>query len=260
MGAYVTERMTNYMWNPMQYDKFSDELIRPAIELIARIPNLQFNSIIDLGCGDGKVTNILKTKYNPKKIIGIDKSKEMLNNAYQYKDISWQNNDINNIQDSFDLIFSNASLQWVDNHQLLLNKLILHTNKVLAMQVPNNYNYPSHILINETINEHPIFKEKLFNKIRQNPVLAIEEYYNLLFPITSRVDIWETQYLQQLYGDNPVLEWVKGTALTPVKANLNNQEYENFLLNYNKKLLTAYPKMNNITLFPFSRIFIVTYK
>ena len=250
------------MWDPKQYNKYFKQRNRPAIELIEKIPQNTYNSVIDLGCGDGAITKTLQDKYNPTNIIGLDSSASMLKKAKEMNsNITWQLESINDFKNNFDLIFSNAALQWVDNHEALFEKLILATNISLAIQMPNNFNAPSHVLLRETITENPEFKEKLTTTIRNAPVLDKNSYYGLLCKKMSYIDIWETEYLQQLSGANPVLEWVRGTALTPIRAKLSQEEYTEFEHIYNKKLLKAYkPAINGITLFPFSRIFIIASK
>lgn len=250
------------MWNPNQYNKFSNERNRPAYELISRIPNNDFNSIIDLGCGTGSITKILQDQYHPDIITGLDSSDSMIEKAKtDYPNINWQLGDIAQFTGEYDLIFSNAALQWLDNHDILLNKIISRTRKVLAIQMPNNFNYPSHVLLRETIYENEKFYKKLASIIRESPVHSKEAYFKILYKQVSYLDIWETTYLQQLSGNNAVLEWVRGTALVPIKDKLDSSEYEEFELCYNEKLLKAYPPLDNgTTLFPFSRLFIVAIK
>lgn len=250
------------MWNPDQYNKYFKERNRPAIELIERIPQNTYNSIIDLGCGDGVITKALHDKYHSKSVIGLDSSKYMLEKARKVDTgITWQLANIKDFEGNYDLIFSNAALQWVDNHAELFKKLMLSTNNTIAIQMPNNFNALSHILLRETILENSLFKEKLASTIREAPVLSKNDYYELLCKHVSYIDIWETEYLQQLNGDTPILEWVRGTALTPIRAKLTEDEYKEFEFIYNEKLSIAYkPQINGITLFPFSRIFIIATK
>jgi trans-aconitate 2-methyltransferase len=247
------------MWDPKQYNKYFKERNRPAIDLINQIPENKYQSIIDLGCGDGVITNYLHNKYNPKHIVGLDSSSSMLEQAKQisYK-IDWQLSNIGNFTGNYDLIFSNSALQWLDNHEKLFNHIISSTNSTIAIQMPNNFNSPSHTLLVDTILEYPKFKNKLITTIRQEPVHNKNFYYDILYKDLATIDIWETQYLHQLEGDNPILEWVRGTALVPIKSKLNPDEYQEFEDIYNQKLLSVYkPQTNGITLFPFNRIFIL---
>jgi trans-aconitate 2-methyltransferase len=250
------------VWNPNQYNKYFKERHRPALELIERIPQLTYQSIIDLGCGDGTITSMLHEKYSPQNIIGLDSSASMLATASKNNvNITWQQGDIAKFNDSYDLIFSNAALQWVVDHESLFKKLALSTQKVLAVQMPNNFSEPSHVLLRETISENHVFKDKLFSSVRANPVFNKDVYYKLLRAQMSSLDVWETEYLQSLSGENPVLEWVRGTALVPIKEKLSVDEYNQFECIYGSKLKEAYPMTaDNMTLFPFKRIFIVATK
>ena len=250
------------MRSPEQYNKFEDHRTRPALDLLEMIPDLEFGSAINLRCGDGYITQMLKKEFNVSKVVGIDSSATMLEVAKQnYTDINWQQNDISTFTDKYELIFSNAALQWLPSHEILFTHLISQTNKVLAVQMPHNFMAPSHVLLRETIDEHPKFSNKLKGKIRINPVLEMDQCYDILSKHTKNINIWETTYLQTLSGEDTVLEWVKGAALVPVADNLNLEEFTEFKDIYNKKLRIAYPKpTDGITLFPFKRIFIVATK
>ena len=248
------------MWNPEQYSKFEQERIRPALELISRIPDLNFKSAIDLGCGNGEITQILQRKFNLESTTGLDSSEEMLNEARKIFGIEWTKGNINSVKNNYDLIFSNAALQWLDNHELLFGDILAKANQAIAIQLPNNFNYPSHVLLRETIFENALFKSKLKHTVRESPVLKAETYFQILNQKVGSIDIWETKYLQQLSGENAVLEWVKGTALVPIKAALTTDEFESFINIYNEKLLKEYTAYGDITLFPFSRIFIIAIK
>jgi trans-aconitate 2-methyltransferase len=250
------------MWNPTQYNKFVDYRTRPALDLIARIPDVAISSLIDLGCGSGYITKLLQTKYTNADVTGLDSSSEMLDAARErFPSIKWQLENIANISATYDLVFSNAALQWMPNHEKLLPNLLEHTNQVLALQMPNNFDYPSHVLLRETINENTIWKDKLINQMRENPVLSQLQYTQLLQDKVRYLDIWQTQYIHLLEGDNPVLEWVKGTALLPIQENLPAEEFNKFIASYSAKLRRAYPQgANGITAFPFSRLFLIAIK
>jgi len=247
------------MWNPEQYNKYSSQRNRPALELIARIPQQDYASIIDLGCGDGVITEILQHKYQPKNIVGLDSSNNMLNQARKNNaQITWQLANIATLEHDYDLVFSNAALQWLDNHKALFTQFISRSRKTIAIQMPNNFNAPSHVLLRETILENANFHEKLATTIRPAPVLPKNDYYNILATHMTYIDIWETEYLQQLDGEDAVLEWVRGTALTPIKAKLSANEYAEFEAKYGEKLRQVYkPYPNGKNLFPFSRVFMI---
>lgn len=260
----TAKKKAKFMWNPTQYNKYHDYRTRPACDLINAIPDLAYRSAIDLGCGTGHITQMLADKFKPASLTGIDSSQAMLSKAQvSFPQLNWVLGDIGDTQKlgQHDLVFSNAALQWLPGHAQLFLQLLQQTNKVLAIQMPNNFQAASHVLLRETINENALYREKLRAIVRADPVMNLAQYYALLSPATRHLELWETSYLQQLEGDNPVLEWVKGTALLPVQANLTAQEFVEFKQCYNAKLLQAYPKdANGVTLFPFSRLFIVAVK
>jgi len=249
------------MWSPEQYEKFKLERNRPALDLIGNIPDLSYHSMIDLGCGNGEITQMVKERFNIANAIGMDSSESMLEKAKMNKGITWEFGSISDsLHGQYDLVFSNAALQWVGKHDILFKQLAQCTNKVLAVQMPKNFAEPSHVLLRETILENPHFSSKLKHTIRQDPVLDGAYYYDILKHDFSNINIWEATYLQMLSGENAVLEWGKGTALVPIRENLNEDEFTHFCEIYNKKLLQAYPPQDNVTLFPFQRIFIIANK
>lgn len=252
------------MWNPGQYNQYHDYRTRPARDLINAIPDLGFASTIDLGCGSGHITQMLGERFKPASLIGLDSSEPMLAKARaDFPQLDWRLGDIgaSDALGQHDLVFSNAALQWLPGHERLFPQLLAQANKVLAVQMPNNFQAPSHVLLRETIAENPLFQRKLQSIVRSDPVLSLERYFALLGPLAKHLDLWESSYLQQLDGENPVLEWVKGTALVPVQENLTAEEFVEFKQVYNAKLLKAYPaNPQGVTLFPFTRMFMVVVK
>lgn len=168
-------------------------------------------------------------------------------------------------QEPADLIYSNATLQWLTEHHKLFPKLIgaLKAGGYLAVQMPLSWGLPSHRLMRETLaNGGPdgmaLGTEQLRQAVAPKWVLDAQEYYDLLAGCTRSLDIWETEYLQILEGVNPVLEWVKGTGLRPILNGLDDRERELFLTEYARRLQAAYPvKADGRTLYPFRRLFIV---
>ena len=223
-----------------------------------------------MGCGPGNSTILLRDEFANANIVGIDSSEEMLNQARKmYPQLMWKLEDIAHLSSNADLIFSNAALQWLPNHEQLFPHLFSMVNNggVFATQMPCNFSYPSHMLLRETIKENSAWQSKLAHIVREQPILSEtpvygkSAYYDILVKNAKYIDIWETEYLQQLAGENAVLEWVKGTALSPVRNNLSLDEYDKFIDIYNTKLLKEYPQQDNgITLFPFKRLFIIAMK
>ncbi len=157
-----------------------------------------------------------------------------------------------------DLIFSNAALHWLDDHQALLPRLLgsLRPGGVLALQMPRNHGEPSHTAIVETVESGP-WRERLEPLLRRRPVAPPEVYAELLLPLVTSLDIWETVYMHVLPGENPVVEWTSGTGLRPLLAALQGRERDDFLTDYAARTARAYPRRDDgLTLFPFRRLFI----
>lgn len=249
-------------WDPQQYEKFSDQRLRAGYDLLARIPMQAFQTVYDLGCGTGQLTRLLPHYWPDAKIVGVDNSPEMLTEARKKPaPIAWEQHDINTWHPAQipDLIFSNATLQWLNNHAQLIPKLInfLQPEGVLAIQMPTNFNAPSHRLILIAARSGP-WRKTLEPLLRPNSVLTPEQYLEILTPITQSQDVWQTTYYSLLSGENPVVEWVKGTFLKPLLDALKEPERSQFLADYSERIKAAYPVRNDgLTLFPFQRLFLV---
>lgn len=252
-------------WKPAQYQKFSEARLRPALDLLARIPDREYGTIHDLGCGPGTVTRILAERWPDARIIGVDQSPEMLIEATKTgADIAWVEADIEYWSPAAapDLIYSNAALHWLNNHNRLFPRLIqlLAPGGCLAVQMPLSWNLPSHRLMRETLADGGA-GGTLSKTMARRPVEDAGTYYDLLSGHAARIDIWESEYLHVLEGDNPVLEWVKGTGLRPVLDGLAGAERERFLSEYSRRLRAAYPaRADGRILYPFRRLFIVAGK
>lgn len=251
------------MWNPDVYMKFSDLRTRPALELASRAGPVPEGLIYDLGCGPGNSTEILSSLNPGARLIGVDSSTEMLARAADEGPARarWALADLETWQadEPAHLIFSNAAYQWLDGHERLFPALLgsLKPGGRLALQMPQNFAAPSHVLMRETASNGP-WAEKLKPLLRHDPVGSPEFYYDLFAPLAASVDIWETDYAQILEGDDPVFDWVSGTALRPLMAALDEEEVSAFSDDYQAALRAAYPKRcDGKTLFPFKRIFMV---
>lgn len=249
-------------WDPQQYSRFAGQRLRPALDLIARIPIEHPRTVVDLGCGTGNVTRVLRSRWPDAGITGVDGSPQMLAEARKAEsDIAWEQFDVAgwNPPAKFDLIFSNATLHWLDDHPALFARLCgnIATGGALAVQMPRNFGAPSHELIHELALSPP-WRDALGTRLRPQPVLAPEAYYGLLAPHARSLDIWETEYLQILEGENPVAEWTKGTWLAPLLAALAPGARADFEAAYRRQVARAYPRQpDGKTLFPFRRLFIV---
>ena len=185
-------------WDPQQYSRFAGQRLRPALDLIARIPIEHPRTVVDLGCGTGNVTRVLRSRWPDAGITGVDGSPQMLAEARNAEsDIAWEQCDVAgwNPPAKFDLIFSNATLHWLDDHPALFARLCRNVaaGGALAVQMPRNFGAPSHALIHELALSAP-WRDALGALLRQQPVLAPEAYYRLLAPHARSLDIWETEY------------------------------------------------------------------
>jgi trans-aconitate 2-methyltransferase len=253
-------------WNPDQYLRYAQERERPFWELIARVEERPPRQVVDLGCGPGTATAALLSRWPQARIHGIDSSAAMIEQAathaqppqltFELQDIrSWQA-----LPGSIDLLLSNAALHWVPGHLDLFERWLatLTPEGSFAFQVPRNFDQPSHTLLAQ-LAASPEWAGKL-GGVRQRALdlPSVEEYHERLSALGANVDIWETIYHQVLSGPDPVLEWVRGTALTPYLAALDPGEAVAFESRYAATLRDAYPQLaSGGTLFPFKRLFVL---
>jgi trans-aconitate 2-methyltransferase len=261
-------RVAGSTWDPAQYGIFADHRLRPAMELLERVPLSDPRLIYDLGCGTGEITGIMANRWPGARVIGVDNSPQMLAKAAAVSDeIAWIEADVASWQPDGapDLIYSNATLQWLDDHDALIPRLfgLLAPGGCLAVQMPMSWDLPSHRLMRETLAHGgpggaPIGPATLREALDHVWVADAAHYFDLLSPNTRSLDIWETEYLQVLEGENPVLDWVSGTGLRPVLNGLADADRAVFLASYAATLREAYPRRSNgQTLYPFRRLFMV---
>jgi trans-aconitate 2-methyltransferase len=262
-------------WNPEQYEKFSSHRGRPFAELTSRVGASAPETVVDLGCGPGPLTLSLVSRWPNARIIGVDSSAEMLDQARRndrQKRVEWvraeaESWDPVQVGGPVDVIISNALLQWVPSHRQLVPGWIraLAPGGWFAMQVPGNFTSPSHTLLREVAARSPRADELLARLRGGGAVSEPTAYVALLAGLGCAVDAWETTYQHVL--DNgvdqggPVLEWTKGTALLPVFEVLKDEsERADFIAAYGDALLRAYPRQPFGTVFAFRRIFAVAHK
>lgn len=261
-------RVAGTSWDPAKYGAFADHRLRPGLELLDRVPLADPALIYDLGCGPGEITRIIANRWPNAAVIGVDNSPEMLANAASVPSaVQWVEADIAawRPDQTPDLIYSNATLQWLGDHDALFPRLLdlLPPGGCLAVQMPLSWDLPSHRLMRETLahggpDGTPIGPSALRDALAHVWVAGAAHYFDLLAPHASSLDIWETDYLQVLEGENPVLDWVSGTGLRPVLNGLSTRDREIFLPRYTAALRDAYPQRDNgQTIYPFRRLFIV---
>ncbi|GGX01040.1 trans-aconitate 2-methyltransferase [Streptomyces noursei] len=264
-------------WDPQQYLHHSGHRTRPFHDLLARIPQLPRPDrparIADLGCGPGNVTVQLADRWPDAHITGFDNSPEMLKEAESYAgptpggghlDFAPADAATWTPEEPYDLIVSNAALQWVPNHPDSFARWIdaLTPGGTFAFQVPGNFTSPSHALLGELC-DSPQWRDRLDRHGRRFVhILEPADYLRRLTDLGCSTDVWETTYVQLLQGDDPVLDWVKGTALRPVLTALEDdpEARDAFLAEYRDALRRAYPTGRHGTVFPFRRIFAVAQK
>lgn len=247
-------------WDPNQYLKFADHRLRPALDLLARVPLEAPDSVYDLGCGPGNVTKLLAARWPAARVTGVDSSAAMLDKARAIAGIDWQRADLDTWAPPApaDLIYTNAALHWVPDHAKLFPRLLARVKPggVLAVQMPHQVMNPSHQIL-FTIAAEPEWAARLAGAVFDNPVLEPAQYYDLLAS-QAELDIWETEYQHVLEGENPVLQWFMGSLLTPVLDRLKGAEREAFIRLYGERVAKAYPRRaDGRTLLTMRRLFIV---
>ncbi|MFJ6771155.1 methyltransferase domain-containing protein [Kitasatospora sp. NPDC091257] len=259
--------MTTPVWDPAQYLRFADERTRPLRDLLARVPALPHPGaevILDIGCGPGNSTAVLRERWPRARLTGVDNSAPMLATARSEGEpdaeyLLADARDYDPAPAGPDLIVSNATLQWVDGHLALLPRWAdaLEPGGVLAFQVPGNFDAPSHTLLAD-LRRSARWRDALGEEAVRAGVHPPERYLDALAAAGCLPDVWETTYLTLLPGPDPVLEWVKGTALRPVLTRLADPaDRAAFLAEYGRLLREAYPAGPHGTVFPFRRIFAV---
>ena len=256
-------RHMNKDWSSSQYLKFEKERTKPAEDLLYRISSRCEPEIaIDLGCGPGNSTDLLKRAFPRASIVGIDSSEDMITKAQdKYPDILFKKENVTELKGNFDVIFSNACLQWIPDHNRLLPDLISHLNKggYFAAQIPKNESEPLFQIIKEVADE----PEWGFGNVDlpYNKTLEVQEYFEILSVCASEIDIWETKYFHRMKSHSMLLEWVKGSRLRPYLDVLSDEaavRFENEILT---RVEIAYPMMKNgEIIFGFNRLFITSIK
>jgi trans-aconitate 2-methyltransferase len=254
-------------WNPGQYLKFAAPRERPALDLLARVPSDDPGRVYDLGCGSGNTTRLLRQRWPKASITGVDSSPEMLAVARKADSESSAHSPLDYVQSDLatwlpdgpaDLLYSNAALHWLGGHQMLFPKLMraLAPDGVLAVQMPTGQDQPRLAVLAE-LAARPRWRERLVPLLFPK-VGPPAEYYDLLAPEARALDIWQTDYLHVLSGEDPVAEWSRGSSLGPLLAALDEKEGQAFYGEYAARMRAAYPKRpDGATLLPFPRIFIV---
>lgn len=250
-------------WNPSQYLKFADERTRAARDLLAQVPLEAPKIVYDLGCGPGNSTDLLVTRYPMAEVTGIDNSAAMLEKArgacpsaqFVHGDLSDWSPEV-----TPDLLFSNATFQWVPDHVSVLARLALHLQPrgVFAVQMPDNLEEPSHRLMQDVAEQGPWASKLAKASEARDRLPAAHVYHERLKPLFSRLDIWHTIYNHPLQGAAGIVEWLKSTGLRPYLNPLTEDERRDYLADYEARLSKVYPEgPDGTVLLRFPRLFLV---
>jgi len=247
-------------WNPKQYLKFAEERSRPCRDLAARVEVAAPGRIIDLGCGPGNSAEVLSARWPNAAIAGLDSSAAMIEAARAAApQCEWRTGDIAEWaagEDRFDVVFSNAALQWVGDHAAVFPQLLARVAEggALAVQVPGNYQEAQHQLMRKVARGFRL-------QVREWHTHGLDFYYDALAPHAARLDLWATEYLHVLPNIEGIVEWYKGTGMRPyLDALASEGERERFLAEYLEGLRGIYaPSADGAVLFSFRRIFMVAY-
>jgi trans-aconitate 2-methyltransferase len=250
-------------WSPAQYLKFEDERTRPARDLLAQVPLADAKRFVDIGCGPGNSTEIIAERFPNADATGLDSSAEMLAAArkrlpqatFIEADIaSWS------APVGTDLLYGNAVFQWVKGHLGVIERLFsnLAPGGVVALQVPDNFEEPSHRLMKEAAKAGPWASKVRAAEGVRDVIPSPDDYYDRLKPMATRVDIWRTVYHHPLDGTAAIVEMLRSTGLRPYLGLLDEAERPKFVEEYEKRLVKAYlPLVDGKVLLRFPRLFVV---
>lgn len=252
-------------WSAKQYLKFEKERTLPSEDLLSRIHIENPQTIIDIGCGPGNSTALLKKKYPNARVLGVDYSEDMLSRARKdYPDIDFEQcdagADLSRYRGQFDIVFSNACIQWIPDHKKLIPAMydMLKAGGILAVQQPMNYEEPIQKII-RSVAANEKWRDRL--SLRVIDILTKGEYYDLLSETADEFMLWEVVYYHSLGGFEDIVEWYRGTGMRPYLSQLNEaagKEYEKDVLDEVKK---AYALQKDGTLmFRFPRLFFTATK
>lgn len=247
-------------WNPGAYSRFRDQRMRPGLDLLNAVGQMGAGDVIDLGCGNGAMAEALKARAGIRQLIGVDASPAMLSKARQTGGYdALQQADIRDWHPrrAPGLIFSNAVLHWVGNHEALFPRLVSMLTKggTLAVQMPHQNKAPSHRVWLSLAEE---FFPGRVEKMGTPGVMSPIGYEELLAPL-GQFRLWETDYYQRLNaepGSHPVRRFTESTYARPVLAALAADERLELIQRYEEVMRMAYPvRSDGTVLFPFRRLF-----
>lgn len=249
-------------WSAKQYLKFQEQRTQPAVDLAMRVRERNPKTIADIGCGPGNSTAVLKKFFPGARIVGIDNSPNMIEKArWEHPELEFCLCDALSLDGRYDLLFSNACLQWIPHHETLIPALMdkLAPNGVLAVQIPMNGEEPLFRLIDEVAAEPRWGLQNV--KLQPNETLTPAEYFDILSECATSFTLWETKYCHPLADHRALVEWVKGTRLRPYLDFLGEtagKEFEDELV---RRAEEIYPvRKNGSVVLHFRRFFFLAEK
>jgi trans-aconitate 2-methyltransferase len=250
-------------WKADQYLKFTAERTQPCRDLAARVDVRNPRRVIDLGCGPGNSTEVLAARWPRAELTGLDSSAEMITRAGEaHPEWRWMAGEIEQWadgEDCFDVVFSNAAMQWVPDHQSVFPRLMARVaaGGALAVQMPGNIDAEAHQLMREVASRFPGTEE-----VREWFTHGMEFYYDLLSPLAARVELWATEYIHVMDSPEDIVEWYKGSGMRPfLDALSGDAERGRFTAEYLAAIRQGYPaRPDGRVLFPFRRLFLVAYR
>jgi trans-aconitate 2-methyltransferase len=250
-------------WDPAQYARFGGERARPFFDLIARVPDGDVRTVVDLGCGTGELTRTLAERWPEARILGIDHSEEMLAQAREragHPHLRFVCADLAEWEPEapLDRIVSNAALQWLPDHGTLIGRLVerLAPRGALAVQVPHNRGEGAFRALDALAAEAP-WRERFAGAGRRPAIEAPHFYAERLLALGLEVELWETVYHHRLAGHAEIVEWMKGTTLRPLLSVLAPPQREEFLTALAARIAPLFPAQPYGVFFPFRRLFFV---
>ena len=247
-------------WDPTTYLRHGDERARPFLDLLARVPG-EARTVVDLGCGPGQLSAVLRERWPDARIHGVDSSAAMIERAEQdpVPGVTYERADASTWQPGapVDVLLSNAMFQWLPEPLDVVRRLLPHVvpGGTFALQVPHNHDAPSHVLLRDLAGRPPYAEHTA--RAHRVTVPPAEDWLELFAGSGWSVDAWTTTYLHVLAGEEPVFSWVSGTGARPVLQALPPTLRERFEQEYREALRDAYPRRPWGTVLPFERVFVV---
>lgn len=253
-------------WNADHYLQFGAERTRPAVDLMQRIQVDQPRRVIDVGCGPGNSTDVLRARWPEAKIVGLDSSHEMIAAARQrHPEGEWIEADAATwtSDQPFDVVFSNAALQWLPDHAAIISRLFgfVAPGGALAVQIPSYSRLPVRMHIHD-ISEDPRWTDRMDAARSALTMESPAFYYDVLSPLAAKIDLWETEYSHVMPDAGAIVDWISSTGLRPFLAALaSQQERDQFLDMLRNRVADSYPRRaDGNVLFPFKRLFVIAYR